>query len=169
MAVVLIIAIMSAAIMGEMHGTFADALLRATSRELIGAMDVASSRAVSVNRPHRLRLDQTAHRFVLERSARGGLDFLPVRDLPGSQGPLDARLTILIRPPQAAPADDEEKQPADEETDPTPADAANSIAFYPDGTADACEIVLTDRDGFSLALRVNPVNSRVELVKMERE
>jgi type II secretory pathway pseudopilin PulG len=178
MVVLIIIGIMSAAMVAEMHGTMADALLRSTSRELIGAFDVASSRAVSLNRPHRIRLDQVAHRFYLERSARGGLDFIPVRDLPGSRGDLDGRLTILIRPLPEEPVNEaaDETAPADaadaEDTEDAGVEAPGSkdaVTFYPDGTADAREIVLTDRDGFSLALRVNPVNARVEIAQKERE
>jgi prepilin-type N-terminal cleavage/methylation domain-containing protein len=81
LVVVVIISIMSVAIVAEMHGTFQDALLRSTSRELAGACNVASSRAISVNRPHRIRLDRLAHRYFLERSTRGGSDFFPRRIL----------------------------------------------------------------------------------------
>jgi Tfp pilus assembly protein FimT len=166
MVVLIIIGIMSAAIMAEMHGTMADALLRSTSRDLLGAFDVASSRAVSVNRPHRIRLDQTTHRFYLERSARGGTDFFPVRDLPGSEGALDARISIVIRQPVMGAADDAEEEPA---AGPVAAGQGESVTFYEDGTADAREIVLTDRDGFTLALRINPVNARAEIIQKERE
>jgi type II secretion system protein H len=75
LVVVVIISIMSVAVVAEMHGTFQDALLRSTSRELADAFNLASSRAISVNRPHRIRLDRLEHRYVLERSTRGGTDF----------------------------------------------------------------------------------------------
>jgi prepilin-type N-terminal cleavage/methylation domain-containing protein len=94
LVVVVIISIMSVAIIAEMRGTFQDALLRSTSRELAGAFNLASSRAISINRPLRVRLDTLAHRWLLERSTRGGTDFYPVRDLPGSFGTLDARIAI---------------------------------------------------------------------------
>jgi type II secretion system protein H len=175
MVVIIIIGIMSAAIVAEMHGTFADALLRSTSRELIGAFHVASSRAVSLNRPHRVRLDPSAHRFFLERGSANGSDFVPVRDLPGSTGVLDARLSIRLRQPEseAAPgaAPDAEPEPAEEaadEAEPDDPGRAQAVAFYGDGTADGREIVLTDRDGFSLALRVSPINARVEIMTKER-
>ena len=42
-----------------------------------------------------------------------------------------------------------------------------AVTFYPDGTADARQIELTDRDGFRLALRINPVTSRVQVTAME--
>ena len=37
-----------------------------------------------------------------------------------------------------------------------------SHCFYPDGTADAREIQLEDRDGFRLVLRINPTTARVQ-------
>ena len=37
------------------------------------------------------------------------------------------------------------------------------------GTADAAEIILRDRDGFRLYLRINPITARVELVDLERQ
>ena len=48
-------------------------------------------------------------------------------------------------------------------------DWSEPIFFYPDGTADASEIVLRDRDGFRLALRINPVTARVRIIELARE
>ena len=42
-----------------------------------------------------------------------------------------------------------------------------AVTFYPDGTADARQIELADRDGFRLALRINPITSRVQITAME--
>ena len=44
----------------------------------------------------------------------------------------------------------------------------DAITFYADGTADVCEILLQDRDGFRLALRINPATARVRVVELER-
>ena len=41
-----------------------------------------------------------------------------------------------------------------------------SVTFYADGTADERQIELADRDGFRLALRINPVTSRVKVTAM---
>jgi type II secretion system protein H len=94
LVVVVIIGIMSVAIVAEMRGTFQDALLRSTSRELAGAFNVASSRAISVNRPHRISLDSVKRRYFLERGARGGSEFHRVADVPGGSGTLDSRISI---------------------------------------------------------------------------
>jgi len=42
-----------------------------------------------------------------------------------------------------------------------------SVTFYPDGTAEDRQVELTDRDGFRLALRINPITSRVQIKAME--
>jgi hypothetical protein len=44
-----------------------------------------------------------------------------------------------------------------------------AIGFYADGTADAVEIRLRDRDGFGLVLEVNPVTARVRWKPGKRE
>ncbi len=43
------------------------------------------------------------------------------------------------------------------------------ISFYPDGTADAGDITLRDREGFRLLLHINPVTARIHVIEMERE
>lgn len=169
LVVVAIISIMSLAIVAEMHGTFQDALLRSTSRELAGAFNLASSRAISINRPHRIRLDRLAHRYFLERGTRGGSDFHPAQDVSGGSGALDARITIQILEPGRNAPDDAGQEPSADSG--TPADFPSirreeAVTFYPDGTADARQILLTDRDGFRLALRINPITSRVQITAM---
>jgi type II secretion system protein H len=169
MVVVVIISIMSAVIIGEMHGTFQDALLRSTSRELAGAFQAASSRAISINKPLRILIDNVKHRYFTERGSRGGEDFHPVRDVPGGSGNLDSRITINILQPGVDSPDDAGQEPtADSENSGRSSSAApgGAITFYPDGTADARQIELADRDGYRMALRVNPITSRVQILAM---
>jgi type II secretion system protein H len=170
LVVIVIVSIMSVAIVAEMHGTFQDALLRSTGRELAGACNVASSRAISINRPHRIRLDRYAHRYFLEKSTRGGSDFYPAQDTPGSSGTLDSRITIHILEPGVDSPDDAGQEPSGHAGGHgafSSGPAEDSVTFYPDGTADARQIELADRDGFRLALRINPVTSRVQIKAME--
>jgi prepilin-type N-terminal cleavage/methylation domain-containing protein len=169
LVVVVIVSIMSVAIVAEMHGTYQDALLRATGRELAAACNGASSRAISVNRPHRVHLDTLAHRWLLERGTRAGSDFFPVKDVPGGSGTLDARITINILEPGVNSPDDAGNEPpgGSGNTGELPSSGLeDAITFYEDGTADARQIVLADRDGFRLALRINPITSRVQITAM---
>lgn len=172
MVVLMLMGIMTAMIVPEMKGTYEAALLRSTSRELANVFSIACCQAVSLDQLHRVRLDRQTGRYLVERR-RGnslGSEFLPVRDLPGSEGKIDSRITIDIRrtgEAASSPTDDETSPGSDPEG---PAgDRDEAIAFYPDGTADAREILLRDRDGFRLALRINPITARVQILELKSE
>lgn len=173
MVVIVLIGIMTAMIIPEMKGTYEDVLLRSTSRELVGVFGVAGSRAVGVNQVLQVRLDRKTGRYAIERRVRDGARgsrFVPARDVPGGAGKLDTRISIQIRGPGEGQADasgDEAFQLGESRHQAQESDDA--IVFYPDGTADAREIVLRDREGFRLALRVNPVTARVHIVELARE
>src|SRR3989449_10237100 len=97
MVVVVLIGIMTAMIIPEMRGTYEDALLRSTSRELVNVFNLAYSRAVTLNQIHRVRLMEISGRYVTEARTRGshGADaFLSLPDSPGSQGELDTRISV---------------------------------------------------------------------------
>jgi hypothetical protein len=44
-----------------------------------------------------------------------------------------------------------------------------AVTFYPDGTADARQIELTDREGFRRALRIDPITSRVQITALDHK
>ena len=72
--------------------------------------------------------------------------------------------------PAEAPADTAEpRAPLASEEKPREQNSDDSIAFYPDGTADAEEIILRDREGFRLVLRINPITARIRIVELARE
>jgi len=165
MVVIAIIGIMTAMMIPEMKGTFQDALLRSTSRELINVFDLAYGRAVSLNQLRRVRLDEKTGRYLVEKrvTENGQESFVPADDV-GSKGELDSRIAVEFHPPEEiSPA-------ANSETPVSENDAGGvAIAFYPDGTADGGDFTLRDREGFRLMLRINPVTARVHVVEMERE
>jgi type II secretion system protein H len=173
MVVLVLIAIMTAVIIPEMRGTYEDALLRSNTRKLINVFNLAYSQAVSGSQLHRVRLDRKTGRYVIERIAREGetgRGFVRVRDVPGTEGELDTRITIDIQTPAAETSAAAEQEPTPNPGDAKPVESSRDvISFYPDGTADAKEILLKDRDGFRLALRINPTTARVRIVELERE
>jgi type II secretion system protein H len=174
MVVVVLIGIMAAMIVPEMKGTYEDALLRSASRELIGVFNIASSRAISRNQLLRVHLDQHTGRYAIERKVNDrakGSAFAPVRDVPGGEGELDSRISIEIRKPGAdeRPPEPDRMAVSNPQEDSRLGDGGETIAFYPDGTADACEVILQDRDGFRLALRINPVTARLRVIELERK
>jgi type II secretion system protein H len=168
MVVVVLIGIMTALILPEMRGTFEDALLRSTSRKLMTVCSLAYSQAVTVNQMHRVRLDLRNGRYTVEKKARGGEQngrFVPLQDITGSEGALDKRITIELRRLDEQPdTNPEERNPSGREEEEKSA-RGEVISFYPDGTADADEILLKDREGFELRLRINPTTARVRIVE----
>ena len=168
MVVITIIGIMTAMMIPEMKGSFQDALLRSSSRELINVFDLAYSRAVSLNQVRRVRLDEKTGRYLVEKLTQenGQEDFVPADDVPGNRGQLDSRIAVEFQPAGG-------RAPDDNTTTEAPAmgngPEAATIAFYPDGTADSGAVLLRDREGFRLLLQINPVTARVQVVEMERE
>ena len=166
MIVIVLIGIVSALIIPEMRGSFEDALLRSTSRELVNAIGIASSRAVSLNQLHRVRLDLSTGRYVIEKRVRetvNGDQFSPLNDVSEAAGKLDTRISIQVRN-----LDDSQQVPAPNDNA-APRPTIDSISFYSDGTADAAEFLLRDRQGFRIALRINPITSRVKILELGRE
>jgi type II secretion system protein H len=169
MIVIVLIGILSALIIPELKGGYQDALLRSTSRNLVNVFSIASSRAVSLNQLHRVRLDAKTGRYVIEKRTREtvqGDEFAPLKDVAEAEGALDTRISILLRKPEEIRADAPEgASNVVAENGP----ALDTISFYSDGTADSAEVLLRDRQGFRLALRINPITSRVKLLELGRE
>jgi type II secretion system protein H len=173
MLVCLLVAILTAMIIPEMRGSYQDALLRAASRKLVAAFDLAYSRTVSLDQVNRVRLDPETRRYVVEKRVQDGeqASFVALKDVSGGEGELDSRISVQVR----NPSDDlTNEAPEAASAQPLASDLAgpesdDAIAFYPDGTADGREVILRDRDGFGLALRVNPITARVNIVELERQ
>ena len=146
MVVIVLISILSAVLVPEMRGTFEEALLRSSARQIVGACGVAYGRAVAEGRPHRLRFDPATGKFKVGRSPTGGAGAPSNVDLSGGTGSIDLRVAVQIKPAVDAP-------PASPEDGP-------GVTFFPDGTAEAAEFLLRDRAGFRLSVRINPVTAR---------
>jgi type II secretory pathway pseudopilin PulG len=175
MVVLVLIGIMTAVLIPEMRGSYEDALLRSSSREIINVCHLTYSRAVSHNQVHRLQLDEHTGKYFVEKRVREtdqGGDFVRVQDVSGLEGELDKRITIQIRQPgeEASPSPSPDgTAPETVEPGPQLLDSNTGIVFNPDGTADAREIRLRDREGFRLGLRINPVTARIHIVELPRE
>lgn len=166
MVVIVIIGIMTALMIPEMKGTFQDALLRSTSRELVNVFSLAYSRAVSLNQLRRVRLEEKTGRYLVEKQVteNGRENFVPADDVPGNKGELDSRIVVEFHPLAEFSAGEGAAANS------SAGDAsAVTIAFYPDGTADGGNFTLRDREGFRLMLQINPITSRVHVVEMKRE
>ena len=177
MAVLAVIAIMSALIIPEMRGTLDDALLRSSARQLVHACELANSRAIALNEPQRLRLVPATGRYYIEAATDRAEPSPPPSSQPMAgrnrtpvEGVLDARVTVALGRAHANKDGDAEPastqpDPADEVIPPDP----NALSFQPDGTASGPEILLRDRAGYGLALRVHPVTARMRLIELPRQ
>lgn len=177
--VITVLGILAAAVVPQFSGSYQEARLRAAGRELLAAMNIAYSQAITAGQTVSLLIEPAEGRYRLEASGRSGLaawsaaagegDISRVAKLPGASGRIDPRIAVHVREAGEAP----EKGRMRRETSPrqpTPAGtAAEAIRFRPDGTADAREILLEDQEGFLLALRLHPTTARVELQKLGRD
>lgn len=169
MVVLALIGILSALIIPEMKGTFEDSLLRSTSRDLVNIFSIAASRAVSLDQLHRVRIDPRTGRYVIEKRIREtaqGDEFIPIRTTE-SEGNLDTRISIQIHKIEEPPANSPEIAESSRALE--GGQLVDSISFNSDGTADPTEVILRDRQGFRMALLINPITSRVKILQLERE
>jgi Tfp pilus assembly protein FimT len=173
MVVCMLLAILTAVIVPEMRGSFQGSLLRATSRNLMDAFDLAYSHAVSRDEEDRVRLDIPNAKYIVEQRVemQGQENFKALTDVPDAVGDLDNRISIEVRNASEDSTNQAAAMVSDEaaarnQTDP---DAAAAISFYSDGTADDREVVLRDQEGFGLALQVNPITARVKIVELPRK
>src|SRR4051812_17938396 len=165
MLVLVLIAIMAAMIAPEMKGSMEDALLRSSARKVVDLFNLTYSRAVSLNQQHRVRLDPHNGEYRVEQQNNGLLDprgFSPIHDLADFNGQIDSRIAIEVRP-----APQERLNPQVPEDEPNLATVRDGINFYPDGTADGCEVVLRDRMGVELILQLNPITASVHIREPE--
>jgi type II secretory pathway pseudopilin PulG len=173
MVVIAVLGILTAMVIPSFGGTYRDALLRSCARGLAAAASLAHSQAVTTGSPCRLRLDAAQGRWWLEARRRdpaselgagGGRSFAPLANVPGSEGRIPNGIAARVVRPM-----DGDSLPALDPLGPL-ARGAKEVAtldFRPDGTAEAQEIVLADEEGFTLAVRIHPATSRVQVVAAE--
>ena len=110
MVVLVLVAVLSGVMIAEMAGTFEDALLRSTGREVISICALASSRSITLLQPHTVVIDPRENRYAIERPQlekenRSGSRTL--RDTHGGEGQFDPRIQIDIRNPRRAGTEEE--------------------------------------------------------------
>ncbi len=153
MLVIVLISIFTGLMVAEMRGTYEDALLRSTARKIVSAVNLASSKAVTINRPVSL--------FVDRRLSRLRLQVLGDRSM-SEEEVIDSRISLEIRSVVAAGEEDFSGPTFNSEQKDQNSD---SIQFLPDGTADGREIRLRDRQGMELGLQINAVTGRVLIME----
>src|SRR5262249_12048315 len=172
MVVLVLIGILSAMILPEMKGTYSDALLRSSGRELVSAFKLAYSQAVSQNQINVVRIEEKKGHFAVERRVQRpghAAEFAPLKEISGSSGDFDNRITVEIRK-TSDPTDENSRSETDSASNSERLAPRNDVlAFYPDGTADGAEVLLHDSTGAGLRLKLDPITARVEILELERE
>jgi type II secretion system protein H len=163
MVVLIIIGITTSLMVAEMHGTFEETLLRGVGRKVMDACDGANNRAIATHRTHLLKFDSKGGRFTIEPRGATSAD-QPGIDLAGAAGELDTRITLMIREPEV---EFDENLPVEEERERRA--EADVISFFADGTCDAREFLLRDREGVELVMRLNPITSRIRILEAQRK
>jgi prepilin-type N-terminal cleavage/methylation domain-containing protein len=181
MVVLTILGVLAAVIVPQFGGTFQGTLLHAAGRELMAAMNMAYSQAVTSQRPCYLKLEPQTGSYWLEApggpEGRGERSPSPGFLGPGSSGEIDRRIAIAVHREEDRPEGERSqgreqawrKEPPSSSPPRTGQGPVEALLFRPDGTAQACDVVLKDRDGFALLLKVNPTTSRVRAKKLGRE
>ena len=183
MVVLVLIGVLSALIIPEMKGTYGDALLRSSARDLVNVCHIAYSRAVSLNQVQVIRFQSANGRYEIQRQSqnRSRPELVPLKDVSGSHGELDNRISLEVhKTAETEPQDggmesgpgggtenasSSSNPTADQDTE----HAQDVVGFYPDGTADRAELWLRDRAGFGLRLRIDPITARVEILELTKE
>lgn len=160
LVVIGLISILTGMIVTEMQGTREDAVLRATARKLIAALNLAGSQAVAVTVPCTVEIDTARSRFAIVPQEKGTSE--EASNGPIEEGDLDSTVTVSVRDQQTS---EEERPEANEQPRDKQEGARDGITFYADGTADRKEIVLRDRTGVEMLLRINPVTGRVRIAR----
>ena len=157
LVVLLLIGIFTGAMVAEMRGTFEDAVLRSSARQIMSGLSLASSRAISLNQPYAFQLNSADNEFTVrpQQKARASAED-EEQSIDTDQ--IDKRISVEIRNPTDLP----EERAQDEQTK-SPRPDRDVVYFYPDGTADAREIILRDNNKAELVLRINPVTGRVRV------
>jgi type II secretion system protein H len=166
MVVLVVIGIVTAVVLPEMRGSYEDALLRATTRKILDLSALASSRAVTLNVEERLRIDPTSGEYELDspRHPSAREDGNRVR-VESEKGTLDVRIKIQIRDLRGFAEADEHENAVPVALPPID----NVLRFFPNGTSENREVLLTDRQGFQRALQMDPITARFRVTEIAKE
>lgn len=169
MIVIAIASIMVLLMVPEMQGTYEEAQLRSNARKLANAFRTAYSSAVISHRQHRVRLDPSDAKIIVEaRTEDSEIPFVPLKEFDREISQLHKTVAIRFHPPKPSfpgMADESETREADPESHRL---EDGVFVFHPDGTCEGQDIELRDRMGFGLLIQLNAITSRVKFQPMER-
>ena len=171
MIVIVLIAILSSMIIPQMSGNYKDSLLKTTARDIVQTLRVAHTQAVTKGRRHWFKVNQELGEFRLEALQKGDnaqYALAPISNVYGAEGKIKKGILISIEiaPDMESELDMTFQNPSISNIQVEPQFGVESgICFNPDGTADKKILILSDEDGFSLNIQINPLTSKVDISK----
>jgi type II secretion system protein H len=159
MIVIILIGVVTAVVLPEMRGTYEDMLLRSTSRKILDLSALASSRAVTTGKEQQIKFD-TVHASYDLGEAKSSMDGGFAAEKSFEKGNWDTRIVLELRRTELEPSPDDEEKPKNK---------PDVLSFFSDGTADAKEIRLHDRQGVGITLKMNATTARFRIVEDLRE
>lgn len=170
MVVVVLLAILSSVIVPEMRGTYKHELLRSTTRDIVQTLRMAQTRSVTEGKRHWLRFNDELGEYRVERlekTPEAGFQLSPAKDGIGIKGKLKKGISVAIENSESD-NQDTPSFPQSESAATSDFGLEKSVCFFPDGTSENKTILVSDDDGFQLSIVVNPLTSKVEIVKGAR-
>ncbi len=169
MIVLAIVSIMVLLMLPEMQGTYEEAQLRSNARKVANAFRTAYSGAVITHRQHRVSLDPSDAKIIVEaRSEDSETPFIPLKEFEREISQLHKNVAVRFHPRQPSFPD---ADGGDQASLPEPEGKRlpdGVFLFHPDGTCEGQDIELRDRMGFGLMIQLNTITSRVKFHPMER-
>ncbi len=169
MVVIIVLSIVTATVTPQFVGSLEDATLRRSARELAATLRLARSHAVTTNAATRFLLDAEGHYWIEGRGRSGALvgarPFERLDHVPGTHGEITE--TIATRIERLGAADQRLASRGGSSAESADGRVPRAmIRFLPDGTTEAIAIVLRDRDGFELRVRLVPATAAVEIDRL---
>src|SRR2546423_13151942 len=89
MVVLALIGIMTALIIPQMKGTYQDAVLRSTGRQLVDVLSLAGSRAITLSQPMRVHIEPRKSHYFVQKGGPARQKSTAEVDFPGGEGEIN--------------------------------------------------------------------------------
>ncbi len=176
MVVIVVLAVVAATVLPQFSGTRQTLLLQDCGRRIAASIQLARSQAITQGRRIRWRLNTSEKRYWLEAESDNvtGPGFETLESIPGWKGEIPPTVNAQVMEDRAGDGGESGAREAPPQANQGRPAAGGGrglaeIVFEPDGTTERRQVVLHDTDGFALALRLNPLTSRLRVLDLGRQ
>jgi Tfp pilus assembly protein FimT len=143
-----------AVLVAKNRGSYDNTLLRASTREVLRACELARNQATTLNQIHCIRFDGVGNRLVIEPKPADGTEGF---DLNCGLTDIFFEISNSVDRNRTTAAGSRGHREAEEWSD--------RINFYPDGTVDGRSIRLLDRNGTEFILSIDSSGQRLASIR----